>query len=107
MEFSGSTGANDNKLRFALGDISAGFFTLDAASALSSGRWHHIVAAYDGSDTIGGMKVYADGSSISMNVANNNEGSPLGTVPNWAVGYWRYSGDGTGYYYSWTIDDIV
>ncbi len=35
-------------------------------SGLSTGVWHHLVATYDGSNTVGGIKLYRAGSASAM-----------------------------------------
>lgn len=43
-----------------------------SSSAVSTGAWHHIVATYDGSSNISGMKIYVDDTSLGLTVDNNN-----------------------------------
>ena len=39
-------------------------------TALSTGVWHHLVATYDGSNTVGGINLYRAGSAVTMQNAS-------------------------------------
>lgn len=100
----GGSGANDNKIRFALSDTTSHVWQIDAISATASGAWHHIVAAYDGSNTIGGLHIYVDGSLMASSVSGNT--GPLVTIGNrpWVIGTVQSSNK--VFFFPGSLDDV-
>lgn len=68
LEWLFGTGST-NKLSLFLwsNDSTSAYFAKEETSALATGTWHHIVATYDGSNTVGGINLYRAGSSITTN----------------------------------------
>jgi len=60
-----TTSGNVALVLFSGGAGSIALATRNSAT-LSTGAWHHLVATYDGSKTVGGMKIYIDGSSQAL-----------------------------------------
>lgn len=63
----------DNSRRLSLylwgSDGTSAYLQRFESAALSTGTWHHIVATYDGSNTVGGLNLYRAGSSITTSTA--------------------------------------
>ena len=58
----------DNKFSLFLwgNDSTAAYLGLREQSSLSTGVWHHLVATYDGSNTVSGIKLYRAGNPITL-----------------------------------------
>ncbi|MDP2668785.1 MAG: LamG domain-containing protein [bacterium] len=63
--------------------------------------WHHIVATYDGSDTIGGLKLYVNGVSGYTTVGDTGSGTI--TNRSWRIGAAQ---DPIGNYFKGKIDEV-
>ncbi len=87
---------SDNQLAFLLAGVSNGTI---AATAPSSGAWHHLAASYDGKSL---MSLYIDGQLVTQQIASgsmpvNTESLAIGAAP---------SGNGSTYFNYGPIDDV-
>jgi hypothetical protein len=67
---------DSGKIRWGLlTSIGQGRYIRSTGASVNDGAWHQITATYDGSDTIAGLKIYADGSlHTSATVVDNGVG---------------------------------
>lgn len=94
----------NNELRFKLTDTNyhaarPGIPT----SALSTGTWHHVAAVYDGTGSVGTVKIYWDG--VLKDTHTGNDGTGTGLTGNVLPGQVAKLGT-TGGFYAGDLDDV-
>jgi len=63
-----------SKMTFYIGSFSGNAYIQKRSNQTNSftdGNWHHVVATYDGSRAASGVKIYVDGSEITLNTVKD------------------------------------
>lgn len=84
----------DSKLSIHIwgNDGISNYLALREGQALSTGTWHHLVATYDGSNTVGGINLYRAGSLVSTQ--NISVGGYVGMASQQGalrIGQWEFN----------------
>ncbi|MBN2122339.1 right-handed parallel beta-helix repeat-containing protein, partial [Candidatus Micrarchaeota archaeon] len=78
-----------------------------SGSSMSTGKWHHIVATYDGTDS-SGISIYVDGSAQSLSLLSS-VGNPTGPVYNSTAKVYLGRSEawsGSAFYFDGRIDNV-
>ena len=84
----------DNKLSLFLwsaGGISAYLGQRWYAGSFSTGTWYHLTATYDGSNSASGIKLYVDGSVVTLSDASVGSYLGMATGGSLLIGKWSYN----------------
>jgi hypothetical protein len=68
-----------SSLSFQLYDSAGNYIYKESTETFADNQWHHVAAAYDGTDSVNGITLYGDGSELSISDSWNDT---LGTVKN-------------------------
>jgi hypothetical protein len=78
-----------SKMTFYIGSFSGNAYILKRSNQTNSftdGNWHHVVATYDGSRAASGVKIYVDGSEITLNTVKDVAPSGVDNVEEFLIG---------------------
>ncbi len=96
-------GGRQNKPVFAINSTASGAEDIYVSSALSLNTWYHLCATYDGSQTVGGMKIYVNGAAAST---TTNANSGFGSFPNRAFRIGTDTHTSPSDWFTGSIDDV-
>jgi hypothetical protein len=71
VQYVGSATPANRKIEFRLGHTSGSSNYIQKEISFNTSGWQHLVFTYDGSSTVGGIKIYLNGSEVSTNPITN------------------------------------
>lgn len=110
-----SLGLFDNKLEFFLlsqwtSDSNFDYIGIRATQTglITNNQWHHVLATYDGSNTVLGLHLFVDGQPVATQSTGNGSGTLIGEIQTTAEAYIGRRTDGWyGAFLTGMVDEVM